>query len=278
MGGDLLCSSIQVAVEGAMTAQKLAINGMAATLDLWQHYTNDSNPGKTRGGQANFVGCSPILCHDLHPDDDDVEVITVDSAVNHVDATRPLFNQSANLQHGAQCNKMEVKDARVLVEEPFSKFSAPGGKAEVIVRNNDVSHAGARRKLFDQHGAQHNTMVLKNARAPVKEPSDKFNIGDRIEIFSHYCQKWCPAEVKSIDSTNPTRKMLTVVFRLPGKANDEMATKILPIGDTDMRKVGTSVFHCTRPADHGGKVVSCIGRGDACPPARRAQQWSYHKQ
>jgi len=102
------------------------------------------------------------------------------------------------------------------------RVPTPHGK-KPAARNNDVNRADARGNPF--------------MTALVEEPFVEFSVGDWIEVFSNSYQVWCAAQVKSINSKVPTQKMVTVAFRPPGAAHDEILNKTLPLDSKELRKV-----------------------------------------
>merc|ERR1712060_805963 len=86
-----------------------------------------------------------------------------------------------------------------------------------------------------------------NASTPVKQPvdakcddepsgtsADGINIGAWVEVFSNSHQAWCMGRVTKAE---PNR--VTIVFQLPGAAEDEWCEKRLHPKDKDLRRVNT---------------------------------------
>jgi len=71
----------------------------------------------------------------------------------------------------------------------------------------------------------------------LQEPSGEPSVGDRIDVFSNTCQVWCNGRIKSINHSDPRRKMVTVSFRTPAAPNEE-TNKILPLDSKELQRPG----------------------------------------
>jgi len=89
-----------------------------------------------------------------------------------------------------------------------------------------------------QEPAKHHMQGPHERRgAPVDNPYGDFNVGDRVEVFSNSRQVWCNGKVDSFTNKNPMERiMVTVAFRIPGAASDEIMYKDLPVGSKEVRR------------------------------------------
>jgi len=89
------------------------------------------------------------------------------------------------------------------------------------------------------HAPQQFTNDIHRGRprqARAEEQFGKLSVGDWIEVFSNTCQVWCTGRVESIKNIDPKQKMVTVSFRTPGAAPDEISNKDLPLGSKKLRR------------------------------------------
>ena len=135
----------------------------------------------------------------------------------------------------AVANLFQPDSRETLARPEPMKPAAPGAESGYPKEKRDGRSAAGSR--YD--GSPISPASAASRASGGSRQEDAFAIGDAIEIYSHSRKMWCKGEVKSVE-LNSSPPYLETVFWVPGSTEmgtGEMATKKVPLGSKDVRKL-----------------------------------------